>query len=219
MRPGHADDTFDNAAKYEIEYGKQTGIDPSLIMTIVEVESRDKAFKMGDDGLKAFNNAEWNLYKSEPWLLAVAGSPFKNGAPDLGITNISLPVWNILKKNYPSQFKGLSFTNLIGNDKLDIKATAYYLKYLQGQLKPLIAAQGALTGALGGSPRFSLNELTEAAYNTGLPVVEHNLSIGTMGPAARTYVSTVNTWEPYANAALCNVAGPHSRYCSQAAGQ
>lgn len=68
------------------------------------------------------------------------------GGASIGITNIKPQVFNAVKNAFPGEFKNTQWANLVVNDSLDFKATAYYVKYLSSvRVAPIPCAAGVGT--------------------------------------------------------------------------
>ena len=107
-----------------IRYGRQAKVDPSLILGIAIKESSGRGQKIGYGTNEALNEFGVFMTNELGWW------PRPDGA-SIGITNIKPQVFATVQKAFPGQFKGTQWANLVGNNALDLKVTAYYAKYIQ----------------------------------------------------------------------------------------
>jgi RHS repeat-associated protein len=167
-----------------VQAAKQAGVDPALVLAFALKESSGRAGTIGEVPNQAANqvcNVAWQLLHYSP---ACGGS----AGPSLGDTNIKPGVFAEVKSAYPSQFSGQQFANLIGNFGLDVKTTAYYVKYLE---------QNDLTGSSesGLASRYTQNQVIEGIYNVG----EANFfqTVIPNGQFGRNGSAYINSFAPY----------------------
>jgi hypothetical protein len=122
---------------------------------------------------------------------------FVLGRPaSLGYTNIKPDVFNTVKTAFPAQFAGKEWANLIGDPNLDIKATAYYLKYLQLSVLPKVPnSERAM---------YTPDQVLEAIYNVG-PHLFYTYDVPRLGRAASAYVAGVAPYYTEARQFICTV--------------
>lgn len=130
-----------------VKYGSAAGVDPRLVMAIVYNEGGDtpQALRPGLD------------LGRETVPRGVLPGPVNPDGNSLGLTNMKKPTFDKLKEKYPKEFGDSEWSDLIGNDPLAIKATAWNLRRLKDELGPEIPAAM--------KARYSLNQILAAGYN------------------------------------------------------
>jgi hypothetical protein len=169
-----------------IKYGNQVGVDPQLILSIAMLESIGKQEKYGRLATETENE------------LGIIGSDvgaWPHGGASLGITNIKKGIFNEVSAAFPDQFRGKKWEDLVGDDDLDIKTTAYYVKYLKQNY--VAKAPAALTNT------YSENQLIGGIYNGGESNYVHNvLPNGSFGPLVSQYVEDLDAFYGQAGAII-----------------
>jgi RHS repeat-associated protein len=170
------------------QYGQEAGVDPSLLLAIAMKETSGKMERMGGEGFP------YQLYQQ----LSIAGTDagaWPHGGSSLGVTNIKPETFDTVKKNFPDQFQGVEWANLAGNDSLDVKATAYYVKYLQRTYVQTASPELRR--------KYTDNEIIEGIYNTGESAFRSGASVnGTFGPLGTDYINSTDGYVDQARAML-----------------
>jgi RHS repeat-associated protein len=164
---------------WSVRYGFQTGIDPAIILAVALTEMSGRGMKYG-----YFANETENQIAQFFWQLHLWPS---SRPPSIGITNMKPGPFNIVKTNFPAQFKGIQWANLVGNDQLDLKATAYYLEYIQSQVVP-----SALISA-----RYNSAQIDYGIYNGGLALFSTEAKVGRFVPAVSQNLLNFDSWFEY----------------------
>ncbi|MFX0574295.1 hypothetical protein [Nocardia nepalensis] len=152
-----------------VEYGQRAGIDPRLVMAIVLNEGGSRALETGRAGATAYDLGRW------------ATDPIRGGAGNsLGLTNMKEPTFNELKKQYPAEFAGHQWSDLMTDEHLAVKATAFALKRLEED-----PSTGGVPETM--KEKISLNEYLAAGYNAGEKQLREYRGAGDLGPAAAGY--------------------------------
>ncbi|MGK8556143.1 hypothetical protein [Nocardia gipuzkoensis] len=171
-RDGNGEDDIDRHvsswAKDSVKYGNAAGVDPRLVLAIVYNEGADTPQELR----AGYEYGRWleNFTTDKP-----------NGN-SLGLTNIKEPAFNKLKERYPAEFGRHEWSDLMADQHLAIKATAYTLKRLQEKLSPKIPSAM--------KARYSLNEILAAGYNAEefFDLTDGYLAKGALGDHASAYV-------------------------------
>jgi RHS repeat-associated protein len=169
---------------WSVRYGFQTGIDPAIILAVALTEMSGRATKYGYGA-----NEAQNQIAVLAWQLGLWPSP---AGPSIGITNMKPGPFNVVQTLFPAQFKGTQWANLVGNPQLDLKATAYYLKYIQSQVVPSAPL----------SARYNAAEIDYGIYNGGLAAFNNENKVGRFEPAVSQNLLTFNSFFEYTVALL-----------------
>jgi hypothetical protein len=144
-------------------------MDPRLVLAVLYEEGADspQPLRPGYDYGRWLNNS-------------VTQKPNGNS---LGLANMKEPTFNAVKSAFPKEFEGEEWSDLMGNDRLAIKAATYNLKRLDNSLVPVVP------DAM--KERYSRNQILLAGYNAeGYFYQEKDgyLVRGELGPAVQKYV-------------------------------
>ncbi len=156
-----------------VKYGKQTGIDPRLVMAIVLNEGATREQKGGRAGATAYDLGRW------------ATSPLR-GEPgnSLGVTNMKEETFEKLRARYPDEFGGHQWSDLTTDEHLAVKATAYALKTMKDDTAALVPDNMRA--------KISLNEYLAAGYNAGEENLANYRRNGDPGPEGAAYAQRAN---------------------------
>ncbi len=185
-----ASDSFITAA---VNYATQAGVDPALVLAIAMKESSGRSATIGalpneilnQIGVFCHNNSPINCWP-------------RPGGASIGFTNIKSATFDIVKNAFPSQFRGIQWANLVGNADLDIKTTAYYLKYLDESVIP--------SASLPIEQRYTPTQVIEGVYNLG--VQNYNMYVvpaGKFGPMVTGYINSIAPDYALARNLICGI--------------
>jgi RHS repeat-associated protein len=178
--------------KAAIKYANQAGVDPSLVLAIELKEMSGRADVFGAGANEAANEA--GLFLTSAGVTRLFHRP--SGGVSLGYTNIKIGVFNLVKQHFASQFKNVSWSDLAGNLDLSLKATAYYLSYLQNNI--LTHAPNSLFS------HYTDQQILEGIYNIGISAYEATAArTGTFGPAGTSYLRSTTWYYNGASAVVC----------------
>jgi hypothetical protein len=156
-----------------VSAANEAGIDPKFLMAILMIEV-GKSERLGpiDD---AFQYAQIGLQR-----LGLYDGFLKDNPPSIGWGNIQEQLFYAMKDAHPEEFAGVQSVDLIGDDPLAIRATAFVLRDLQDQINssaPQIMKQ-----------KYSVMQLTAAAYNIGSEnLARESYPTGELGPHGTSY--------------------------------
>ncbi|MFI7528046.1 hypothetical protein [Nocardia salmonicida] len=164
-----------------VRYGKETGIDPRLVMAIVlgEGDHRYDGWS-GKVWPSLVDYGRWASSPVRPWLSDTNGN-------SLGLTNMKEEAFNSLKKQYPTEFARHEWSDLMTSEHLAIKAAAYRLKQIKES--PTMADV-----PLSLKEKITLNEYLAAGYNAGDKNLENYRNAGDLGPEGAAYAQRANTY-------------------------
>ncbi len=128
-------------AMLSVKYGNEAGVDPRMVLAMALQEGaplRTGYEKHLWDALKnpstyhpnpngADDGRKWDRTRLH---LSILGLSKTDEGNSIGLTNLKERPFNDVKKTYPDQFRGQQWSDLVGNDDLALKATAYNLKML-----------------------------------------------------------------------------------------
>ncbi|MBS2966687.1 hypothetical protein KGA66_26860 [Actinocrinis puniceicyclus] len=157
------------------------------------------------DELGGADSQIWHFYIGNEIPLTWAGWWPAPGGASLGITNVKPAVFSTVAKAFPGQFKGAQWSDLAMNDSLDLKVTAYYLKYLSNKYLPTASSGTSLNYTQTGSCRAGMTQtqVLEGIYNGGEPnYVNKVIPNGGFGPQVSNYIDTVSFYYGQAEADL-----------------
>lgn len=179
---GH--DAKDDYSDFIAETSKRAGIDPRLLMGIVETEGRMR------QKLPLWNNGD-------ELLIPLQDAGVVDGI-SIGMTSIQQQVFNSTLRNHPDAFRGeialgMGWKSVSGNDKLSIKVTAYHLRDLQDAL-PLADTESS----------YTRDELVAYGYNAGrAAMLDFEAGRGSI-PLAVDYISRYRTRRQSADQFYCH---------------
>ena len=124
----------------------------------------------------------------------------KGNLPSLGWGNIQEDLFNATRVNHRAGLGGIEWRDLILDDSLAIRVTAFALRDLQDEV--------AATAPAAMIERYSTMGLAAAAYNIGMGNLEDAYAAGQLGPLGTSYSSAVmRRFYGAADSAICNI-GP-----------
>jgi hypothetical protein len=159
-----------NWAMLAVRYGNQAGVDPRLVLAMVLQEGAPLRTGLEQNLYHDLqdpstyhpnpNGPEAGILWDQTRLTASGFGVSKHGAGDsIGLTNMKEHPFDEVTGTYPDQFQGAQWSDLVGNDDLAIKATAYNLRMLQDR-----AAAQASPEVMAGQP---LDQFLGSGYNAG----------------------------------------------------
>lgn len=176
-------------AMLSAKYANEAGVDADMVLAMVLQEGapRHTGYR-GDPGsgrnlLEALEHPEtydphdtvgplvglgYDLARMEEWWRGNTKHPEDPDVSNsIGLTNLKLDAARDAARSYPEHFKGVSFADLIANDELDIKLTAYSLKMFKEKVAPFA------TPEVKGMP---FNQFLSSSYNAG-GTLKHSLAV------------------------------------------
>jgi hypothetical protein len=170
-----------------VDAAAEAGIDPRSLMAIMMIEvGRSEALAELDDLAQG-----GQLLADGMGIYArLVGHP-----PSLGWGNIQENSFNETKENHPDALGSAEWRDLILDDALAIKVTAYALRDLQDQVTRE-APEAILR-------RYSSMQLAAAAYNIGMPSLQDSYSRGELGPYGTSYSDAMMRRYGQADSIIC----------------
>lgn len=164
-----------------VRYGKETGIDPRLVMAIVlgEGDHRYDGWS-GKAWPSLVDYGRWATSPVRPWFSDTTGN-------SLGLTNMKEEAFNSLKQQYPAEFARHEWSDLMTSEHLAIKAAAYRLKQIKES--PTMADVPESLKA-----KITLNEYLAAGYNAGDENLRNYRNAGDLGPEGAAYAQRANDY-------------------------
>ncbi|MET9213261.1 MULTISPECIES: hypothetical protein [unclassified Nocardia] len=171
-------------AMLAVQYGNEAGVDPRLVLAMALQEGAPLRSGLGSTFYEDLSGGPSTYHPREGGI--GAGTMYdefrkdttdlrewQEGRPDgvgnsIGLTNMKEIQFNQVKEKYPSQFEGQEWSDLVGNNDLALKATAYNLKLLTDD-----AASHATADVRASQP---LNQFLSSSYNA-LGVVDRSRSV------------------------------------------
>ncbi|MFE7718657.1 hypothetical protein ACFU44_06405 [Nocardia rhizosphaerihabitans] len=171
-----------------VKYGNEAGVDPRLVLAMALQEGAPLRSGLGSyfyedlsGGPSTYHPREGGMGVGPLYDIFRTGTTdlreWKEGRPDgvgnsIGLTNMKEIQFDEMKQKYPAQFEGQEWSDLIGNDELALKATAYNLRLLTDD-----AASHATADVRASQP---LNQFLSSSYNA-LGVVDRSRSVAEEG--------------------------------------
>ncbi|MFD4428239.1 hypothetical protein [Nocardia sp. NPDC058497] len=175
-------------AMLAVQYGNEAGVDPRLVLAMALQEGAPLRSGLGSTfyedlsgGPSTYHPREggigagtmWDEFRKDTtdWRERREGRPDGIGN-SIGLTNMKEIQFDQTKAKYPDQFQGQNWSDLVGNNDLAMKATAYNLKLLTDD-----SASHATADVRASQP---LNQFLGSSYNA-LGVVDRSLSVAAHG--------------------------------------
>lgn len=171
-------------AMLSVQYGNEAGVDPRMVLAMALQEGAPLRSGLGSTFYEDLSGGPSTYHPREGGI--GAGTIYdefrkdttdlrewQEGRPDgvgnsIGLTNMKEIQFDQIKQKYPSQFEGQEWSDLVGNDELALKATAYNLKLLTDD-----SASHATADVRASQP---LNQFLSSSYNA-LGVVDRSRSV------------------------------------------
>lgn len=171
-------------AMLSVQYGNEAGVDPRMVLAMALQEGAPLRSGLGSTFYEDLSGGPSTYHPREGGI--GAGTMYdefrkdttdlrewQEGRPDgvgnsIGLTNMKEIQFDQIKQKYPSQFEGQEWSDLVGNDELALKATAYNLKLLTDD-----SASHATADVRASQP---LNQFLSSSYNA-LGVVDRSRSV------------------------------------------
>jgi RHS repeat-associated protein len=167
---------------------EKAGVDPALVLAIAMQESSGKEVWIGEEKLADFNALENNV-----WALGLFP---KADGPSFGITNMKEEAFNQAKALDYQHLGGRDFSALITDRKLQLEATAYYVKYLQTKYVSKAPANVR--------ENYSTAEIVYGIYQGSLEDYLQNVtSTGQFGENTSKYLYTFTSYYGVAARMVC----------------
>jgi RHS repeat-associated protein len=185
-----ASDSFITAA---VNYATQAGVDPALVLAIAMKESSGRSATIGALPNEILNQLGVFCHNESP----INCWPRPGGA-SLGFTNIKPATFNLVQNAFPAQFRGVQWANLVGNANLDIKTTAYYLKFIDESVIP--------SASLPIEQRYTPTQVIEGVYNLGIQNYNtYVVPAGKFGPMVTGYINSIAPDYALARNLICGI--------------
>ncbi|WP_353505504.1 RHS repeat-associated core domain-containing protein [Verrucosispora sp. ts21] len=184
-----------------VRYGVEAGVDPRLVLSVLMAEvanSEDWGF-FERPLQRASVVADWlGIYGPlKSFVGNVTG--FKDGEgsnpPSIGWGNIQKQTFENVKKNHPEALGAVGWTDLIGDNSLAIRVTAYALADNQALAERTAPASMRRT--------WTPEQVAAGIYNIGEDNYAAAVGRGGFGPVGSTYASTIGRYMQRSDALIC----------------
>ncbi|WP_433364988.1 RHS repeat-associated core domain-containing protein [Actinoplanes sp. CA-142083] len=185
-----------------VEAGSEAGVDPRLVLSVLQAEvAKSEDLGPVDDGFQHAQVAGeklgvYGLVKKIFGPLIGKGGDQTDSPPTVGWGNMSEALFNRTKRNHPDALGGADWTDMIGDDRLAVRVTAFALSDNVGVAKD--RAPKAVRKA------YTPEQTAAVLYNVGKPAEDAMQRGGFFGPQGTTYGNTIGRYNQLSNRLICH---------------